>query len=115
MTVQDVANHEVQTHCLRAEARCVTTSTSSEPRDPEAPYQFWVYQFADDAFTRRSAASRPCDDGKDGVATELDTLPLPSDAASAPLRSLTGERVTTFTGGCDARVVDDIEYQLNSQ
>jgi hypothetical protein len=45
----------------------------------------------------------------------LDTLPLPADAASAPLRALTGKRVTTFTGGCDARVVDDIEYQLNSQ
>jgi hypothetical protein len=115
VTVQDVANHEVRTSCLRAAARCVTTSTSSEPRDQEAPYQFWVHQFANGTFTRRAAVSRACEDGRDGVATELDTLPLPSDAASAPLRALTGERVTTFTGGCDARAVDDIEYQLNSQ
>ena len=114
--VQEVTNHEVQTNCLRAEARCVTTSTSSDAREPATPYQFWVYQFADRTFARSSAAlSRTCEDGRDGVAAESDTLPLPSDAASAPLRSLTGERITTFTGGCDARVVDDIEYQLNSQ
>jgi hypothetical protein len=114
--VQEVTNHEVQTNCLRAEARCVTTSTSSDAREPATPYQFWVYQFADRTFARRSAAAgRTCEDGRDGVATASDTLPLPSDAASAPLRTLTGERITTFTAGCDARLVEDIEYQLNSQ
>ena len=115
--MQEIANHEVETNCLRAEARCVTTSTSSDAREPATPYQqFWVYQFADGAFARNSAAaSRPCDDGRDGVAAESETLPLSSDAASAPLRTLTGERVTTFTGGCEARVIDGIEYQLNSQ
>ncbi len=114
---KEVANHEVQTNCLRAEARCVTTSTSSEPREPGTPYQqFWVYQFADRTFARSSAAaSQTCDGGRDGVAEESDTLPLASDAASAPLRTLTGERVTTFAGGCEGRVIDDIEYQLNSQ
>lgn len=113
--VQEVTNHEVQTNCLRTEDRCVTTSTSTDTREPATPYQFWVYQFADGSFARNSAAVRVCEDGRGGVATESDTLPLPSDAASAPLRTLTGERVTTFTGGCDGRVVDDIEYRLNSQ
>jgi hypothetical protein len=93
----------------------VTTSTSSDAREPATPYQFWVYQFADGTFARNSEAVRTCGDGRAGVASESDTLPLPSDAASAPLRALTGERVTAFTGGCDERVVDDIEYQLNSQ
>jgi hypothetical protein len=114
--VQEVTNHEVQTNCLRAQARCVTTSTSSDTREPATPHQFWVYQFADRTFARSTAAaSQTCDDGRDGVAEESDTLPLPSDAASAPLRSVTGERVTTFAGGCEGRVIDDIEYQLNSQ
>ena len=115
--MHEIANHEVETNCLRAEARCVTTSTSREPREPSTPYQqLWVYQFADGAFARNSvAASRPCDEGRDGVAAESETLPLSSDAASAPLRTLTGERVTTFTGGCEARVIDDIKYELNSQ
>ncbi|HEX2284726.1 MAG TPA: hypothetical protein VHI10_07875 [Mycobacterium sp.] len=112
--VQQIMNHDVETNCLRAEARCVTTSTSSDPRDPATPYtSFWVYQFADQTFTRTSAAARrTCDDRSDGVAAEAETLPLSSAAAPAPLRVLTGERVTTFTGGCEGRVIDDVKYQL---
>jgi hypothetical protein len=114
--VQEITNHKVETNCLRAEARCVTTSTSSDPRDPATPYtSFWVYQFADQTFTRTSAAARrTCDDGSDGVAAEAETLPLSSTAASAPLQILTGERVTTFTGGCEGAVIDDVKYQLVS-
>lgn len=113
--VQETTNHDVETNCLRAEPRCVTRSTSSDPRDPATPYTtFWVYQFADQTFARTSAAaSRTCDDGSGDVAAESETLPLSSAAPSAPLRILTGERVTRFSGGCEGSVIDDVKYQLN--
>lgn len=111
---REVTNHEVQTSCLRAEDRCVTTSTSR--REPGAPFaEMLVYQFADDTFGRTSApAGRPCDGGPEGMASEAETLPLSSAAPSDPLKVLTGERVTTFTSGCGGSVVDDVTYELTA-
>jgi hypothetical protein len=111
----ETANHEVVTACLRAEDRCVTTSTSTAPRDPTAPFaEFSVLQFGEGTFGRTAAAaSRACDGGGQGVATESETLALPPNA-STPLRTLTCERVATFTAGCAGKVVDDVEYALTS-
>ena len=44
---------------------------------------------------------------------ESETLALPPNA-STPLRTLTSERVATFTAGCAGKVVDDVEYPLTS-
>lgn len=111
-----VTNHRVETSCLRGEDRCVTTSIHNDDGDATVPFtEFTVYQFADGAFGRTSAsADRTCDGGSAGIAAESETLPLPSAATSTPLRSLTGEVVATFTGGCAGRVVDDVQYALTS-
>ena len=102
---QRVSRHEVTTHCLREEPRCVTMAVN-----PEAPEDFSVLQFDGDEFGRRSAAvEQPCGTG-DAVAEVTETLR--PDGTSAPLRTLTGERIATFRAGCPGSVVDDVEYAL---
>lgn len=106
---EQVANHEVVTHCLRTEARCVTTSVNSE-----APEDFSVLQFDGNGFGRRSAGlSEPCATGGRGVAEVVETL-KPGGTA-APLRTVSGERVATFSAGCRGTVTDDVEYALAAQ
>lgn len=103
------ANHEVMTQGLRTEARCVSTSVNSE-----APEDFSVLQFDGNGFGRRSAGmSEPCAAGGTGVAEVVETL-KPGGTA-APLRTLSGERVATFSAGCRGSVTDDVEYLLAAQ
>ncbi|QIV81362.1 hypothetical protein [Mycolicibacterium frederiksbergense] len=106
---EQVANHEVATHCLRAEPRCVTVSVNSE-----APEDFSVLQFDGNGFGRRSAGvSEPCVSGGVGVAEIVETL-KPGGTA-APVRTVSGERVATFSAGCRGTVTDDVEYLLAAQ
>lgn len=106
---EQVATHTVGTHCLRTEARCVTTSVNSESAE-----QFSVLQFDGRAFTRRSAGmSDRCAGGAAGVAEVVETLR--PGAASTPLRTASGERVTTFSSGCAGTVTDDLQYALTAQ
>lgn len=104
-----VANHQVATHCLRTETRCVTTSVNSK-----APEDFSVLQFDGNGFGRRTAGvSEPCAAGGTGVAEVVETLK--PDGTAAPLRTVSGQRVATFGAGCRGSVTDDVEYALAAQ
>lgn len=102
---EQTTTREVATHCLRTERRCVTTSVNDEAQE------FSVLEFDRDAFGRRAAAvKQPCATGGDGVAEVTETL-RPAQIG-APLRSVSGERTTTFIGGCTGITVDDVTYVL---
>lgn len=104
-----VADHEVATHCLRTGDRCVTTSV-----DSKTPEQFSVLQFDGNGYGRRSAGvSEPCAAGGTGVAEVVESL-KPGGTA-APLRTVSGERVATFSAGCRGTVTDDVEYALTAR
>lgn len=96
---------EVTTTCLRAEPHCVSTSVNDEVAELS------VLEFDGDVFGRRAAAvQQPCGTGGDGVAAVTETL-RPT-GTSAPLRTLSGERTTTFNSGCAGTVTDDVTYAL---
>lgn len=102
---ETLTNRRVTTHCLRAESQCVSTSVNDEAAE------FSVLEFDGDAFSRRAAAvTQPCGTGGDGVAAVTETLR--STGGSAPLRTLSGERTTTFSTGCAGSVTDDVTYSL---
>ncbi|MGK2870405.1 MAG: hypothetical protein ACSLFA_27920 [Mycobacterium sp.] len=106
---EQVATHEVATHCLRAEARCVTTSVNSA-----APEDFSILQFDGNGFSRRSAGvSEPCAAGGTGVAEVVETLK--AGGTAAPLRTVSGERVATFSAGCVGVATDAVEYALTAK
>ncbi len=106
----EVADRDVATYCLRTGDRCVTAvSTPGEPGKPFAHLS--IFKFADGSFVRSTVPlPSPCADGMVGVASEVQTLHLPADSSSNPLRELTGELVRTFTAGCPGVEEYDIAY-----
>lgn len=108
----EVTELGVATNCLRTTDRCVTTATV--PGEPGGTNAFLgVYEFADGKFVRTMVPlPAACVDGRSGIAAETETLSLPTDATSNPLRELTGELTATFTSGCPGAVVYDVAYVL---
>jgi hypothetical protein len=108
---------EVATSCLREGDRCVTSAISEEPAEPGSPFaRATVYEFADGVFTRAyDAGGQPCPGGGEGSAVVTERLTLPPAQTSDPLRVLSGERVTTYAGGCQGSFTSDVEYALSAQ
>lgn len=109
---REVTDIGVATNCLRTADRCVTTATI--PGEPGKTNAFLgVYEFADGNFVRTMVPlPADCADGRTGTAAETETLALPADATSNPLRELTGELTATFTAVCPGSVVYDVAYAL---
>jgi serine/threonine-protein kinase len=102
---------DVKTICLRTGERCVTTAINVDPRDPGTPYSLQVYEFAQDKFTfDNTIGKKPCQDGREGIASQKALLNLPPAPVPDPLTTVTGQSALIFTGDCSGTVIYDSTF-----